>query len=137
MNLDRPVRDLMTADPRTVSLTDALTDVHTFMLNGGFHHVPVVEGPRLVGMLSATDMMAVLRDLPPELADTGVVLDESRTVATLMTRQVETLDEQATLRDAAELFATGRFHALPIVRGGDLVGILTTTDLIRSALAQS
>lgn len=136
MQLDQPITDLMTADPRTVGVDDSLTDVQTFMLNGGFHHVPVVEGEAVVGILSTTDTMAVLRDLPEELEDTGVVLDESRSIRTLMTDDVATLSSGATVRDAVQHFATGRYHALPVVDDGVLVGIVTTTDLMAAWLAE-
>jgi predicted transcriptional regulator len=85
MNLDLPVHHVMTSLPRTLRIDETLTDAWTWMLNGGFHHLPVTNEGQLVGMLSASDLRAVLRDLPDEIYDTGVILDDSRTVETLMT----------------------------------------------------
>jgi CBS domain-containing protein len=48
-----------------------------------------------------------------------------------MTTELVTLRPDHTLRDAARRFATGGFHALPVVDGEALVGLLTTTDLMR------
>ena len=135
MDLEAPITTWMTAMPQTVSVTDTLTDVWTCMLNGGYHHIPVVDGDRLVGMLSFTDLAQAVRDLPPDIRGTGVILDERHTVRSLMSERVTSLPHTARARDAAKIFATGRLHALPVVNGDRLVGIVTTTDLARRALA--
>lgn len=135
LDLEANIRRLMTPDPWVVRVGDSLTDVWTGMLNGGFHHVPVVSEHRLVGMLSLTDLAQALRDVPPEIRHTGVILDESLTVAKLMTRTVDSLPVSARVRDVVERFALGRYHAVPILDGDVLVGIVTTTDLARALLA--
>jgi CBS domain-containing protein len=135
LDLEANVRRLMTPDPWAVRVGDSLTDVWTGMLNGGFHHVPVVSGERLVGMLSITDLAQVLRDVPTELRDTGVILDETSSVDKLMTHTVDTVPVSARVRDVVERFALGRYHAVPVVDGDVLVGIVTTTDLARALLA--
>jgi CBS domain-containing membrane protein len=131
MNLDLPVHHVMTSLPRTLRIDETLTDAWTWMLNGGFHHLPVTNEGQLVGMLSASDLRAVLRDLPDEIYDTGVILDDSRTVETLMTPDPVSIGPDAPLREAFEALATGRFHALPVTTGGLVVGIVTSTDLLR------
>lgn len=137
MNLDTPVHTLMTWRPRLLDLHGDLSDAWTYMLNGGFHHLPVVTDGHLVGILSATDLRAVLRTLPDDIYETGVVLDTNHTIRTLMTEAPDTLAPDETLRDAAIAFASGRYHALPIVDGHEVVGILTTTDLVKWMLEQS
>jgi CBS domain-containing protein len=134
MNLDLPVRHVMTTLPRTLRLDETLSDAWTWMLNGGFHHLPVTHEGQLVGILSASDLRAVLRDLPDELYETGVILDDSRTVGTLMTADPESIGPDAPLREAFEALATGRYHALPVTTGGLVIGIVTSTDLLRHAL---
>lgn len=135
MDLSRPVRDIMSALPRTLSVDETLSDAWTWMLNGGFHHLPVTQEGQLVGILSASDMRAVLRDLPEELFDTGVILDTSRTVATLMTPDPVTIEPEAPISEAFDALATGRYHALPVTTGGTVVGIVTSTDLLRYVIA--
>ena len=131
MNLDLPVHHVMTSLPRTLRIDETLTDAWTWMLNGGFHHLPVTNEGQLVGMLSASDLRAVLRDLPDEIYDTGVILDDSRTVETLMTPDPVSIGPDAPLREAFEALATGRFHALPVTTGGLVVGFVTSTVLLR------
>ena len=135
MNLDLPVRDLVSPMLRTLRTDQTLSDAWTEMLNGGFHHLPVTQDGQLVGILSASDLRAVLRDLPDDIYETGVVLDSSRTVQTLMTPDPVTITPDAPLREAFEALATGRYHALPVTTAGAVVGILTSTDLLRYALS--
>ncbi len=135
-----PVTAHMRADPVTLPHDATLTDAWTLMLNGGFHHVPVVDTAggrrRLVGLLSSRDLAARLLSLPREILDTGVVLNDDA-VAVLMTRDLVTVGPQATIRDAAQALATGAFHALPVVDDrGEFLGLLTSTDLVRGWLTE-
>jgi CBS domain-containing protein len=128
--LDLPVRDVMTARPRCVDVREDLSDVWTEMLNGGFHHVPVLQEGQLVGILSASDLRALIRAMPEELQETGVILAE-QTIGGLMSPEPDRVDAHDTVRDVAEAFASGRYHALPVCEGDAVVGIVTTTDLVR------
>ncbi len=133
MNLDAPIRRFMTGHVATVSVGASLTDARTLMVNGGFHHVPVVDGEILVGMLSASDLLGTLKAQDPELADTGVVLDD-RVVSEVMSRVPVTVSIDASVREAVVQFAEGGFHAVPVVAGSRLMGIFTTRDLARHLL---
>lgn len=128
------VADLMHPEPFTVSVHNSLTDVYTLMLNGSFHHVPLVDGKRLVGIISASDLVEALSDLPPELIETGVILDEKHSLVDLAQREVVTVSPEDPLELAVSRMRDGGFHALPVVRDGELVGILTSTDILRARL---
>lgn len=132
MDLSQPVRARMTPTPKVVRLADDLTDAWTEMLNGGFHHLPVVDADgKVIGMLSKTDLAVALDGLDPTLKDTGVVLDDHHGLQDLMTRDVVWVGPEASLRDVAVLLAQGRFHAVPVVDAEErLLGIVTTTDLV-------
>lgn len=134
LDLDANIRRLMTSAPWVVSVRDSLTDVWTGMLNGGFHHVPVVDGGRLVGLLSLTDLAQLVAEVPPELRETGVILAEHQDVTSRMTTSVDTLPVSGTVRDAVSRLAGGRYHSVPVVDGDTLVGIVTTTDVLRALL---
>lgn len=133
MNLDTPVRQLMTRDVRTIARTATLSDAWTEMLNGGFRHLPVVDGDVLVGMLSASDLLAEVKSLPGALRDTGFVPDD-RPVGDLMSGALVSVGADAPVRQALEHFSRGHLHALPVVAGSRLVGIFTTADLARALL---
>lgn len=134
MNLDRPISDLMNP-PVTVDVADSLTDVRTAMLNRGFHHMPVLQDGKLVGLLSALDLMRATHDLDADVLATGVVLSD-QTIGSLMQQDLVCMAPSAPLRAAVAVLAEGRFHSLPVVEDGLLVGIVTTTDLMRQLLRQ-
>ena len=107
------------------------------LANNPYHHVPVVSGEKLVGMISATDMVRL------SLAIYGVderavdaMLDSQHTIESVMTKELTTIKAKDTVRTAAEVLGEGKFHSLPVVDGDKLVGLVTSTDVIRYLLAQ-
>ena len=63
---DMVVSDWMTRDPDTLSPDDTTQHAAVLMIHGGFRHMPIVEGERVVGMLSIRDLMrVVLEDSSP------------------------------------------------------------------------
>jgi CBS domain-containing protein len=56
------VSDWMTRDPETMSPDDTTQHAAVLMIHGGFRHMPLVEGERVVGMLSIRDLMRVVLD---------------------------------------------------------------------------
>jgi CBS domain-containing membrane protein len=131
-----PVSRIMTEGPATVHVHDKLSDARARMTSGGFHHLPVVSGTKVVGMLSSTDILEVsyLYGQDPRAVD--AVLDDTHSVESLMTPNVHTIDQHEPIRRAFELLSEGAYHALPVVDGEALVGIVTSTDLLRYALEQ-
>jgi CBS domain-containing protein len=59
------VADVMTGQPETVAPDESLAQARVVMLHGGFRHLPVVEGGKLVGMLSMRDLFAAVDDEAP------------------------------------------------------------------------
>jgi CBS domain-containing protein len=99
------------------------------------HHLPVVRDGRLAGMLSSADVMKLEYFAPKSAADRASYLDERLTIEQLMHRPVVSLRASVSLDDAAERLIGSGVHAVPIVDEEDRVlGIVTTTDIIRSLL---
>lgn len=134
--LARSVRGVLTSDPATVHPSQRLSVVRHAMIASGGHHVPVVDDGRFVGLVAPSDL---LRVLPPDAyAKDPDALDRTLDRVDLrktMQEDVLTIPPEATVRDACEKLARGGFHCLPVVDGhGKLVGVVTTSDLIRALL---
>ncbi|NVB38934.1 CBS domain-containing protein [Pseudenhygromyxa sp. WMMC2535] len=137
MKRNEPVSKIMTTDIQTVHTGQKLSEVRKMLADNPYHHVPVVSGKQLIGMISATDMIKL------SLAIYGVderavdaMLDSQHTIESVMTNELTTIAAKDTVRDAAELLSKGTFHSLPVVDGDALVGLVTSTDVIKYLLDQ-
>jgi acetoin utilization protein AcuB len=124
------VRTWMSKNVVTVSPDKTMKDATDIMREHEFRHLPVVEGDRLVGMVTLTD----IRCSSPSLATTfsvgeiNYLVDQIR-VSDMMTREVVTVSPDTTVEDAALMGHKRGISALPVVEDGRLVGIITQTDL--------
>lgn len=136
MKRNESVRKIMTSNPVTVQVGQSIAEAYKILLEYDFHHVPVIDGKGLVGLITSTDIGRVTYSFDTDNRMTDAVLDHTRTIADVMQKNVKSLSSGASIREAAELLADGSFHAVPIVDDGALVGIVTSTDLIRYLLEQ-
>jgi CBS domain-containing protein len=138
MKHNEPVHKIMAADPVTVHEKQKLSEVHQLFVERRIHHVPVVSGDRLIGLISANDLLRVSWGDPnrqdPRQVD---ALLDTLTIRDVMQEDIVTLRRHDTVRRAAELLAQGEYHSLPVLGDDDaLVGMVTTTDLIKYLLEQ-
>lgn len=128
----------MSSDVMTIHLAQKVSDARRLLAEQPFDHLPVLSGTKLVGMLSSRDLLRITFDAKnADARSVDAVLDHSFALEDVMTKNLTTIRGIDTIRHAAELLANGRFDSLPVVDdGGDLVGIVTTTDLIRYLLDQ-
>lgn len=133
MKRNEQVHTIMTRDPVTVHQGQKLSEVRKQMVDNGFHHMLVVSGKTLVGVISLTDLLRVsIGD--PSLTDPRAFdawLDHNVSYDDVMQRTPATVGAHDTIRSAVDILAEGRFHSLPVIEEGDLVGIVTTTDMLR------
>ena len=126
------VREIMTSDVTTVQETEMLLDAAMIFARSSLRHLPVLRDSLLVGVVTERD---VKRFAPGVLS--GVTsgkyneIMESTPLSRVMTRDPMTLKPSQDVADAAEIFSTKRFGCLPVVEEGKLVGIVTTTDMLR------
>ena len=133
------ITHVMTRDLQTINLTTSLSEVGKIFSECNIHHLPVVEGASLRGMLSYTDLMRVsFADSFGVNANQNVyeVLDRTTSVEQVMTPDPQSITSQASVRDAAEILANSDFHSLPVVDEGEIVGIVTSADLLKYLLDQ-
>jgi len=110
-------------------IQDALKLMHTEHIR----RVPVVDARgRLVGLVSEMDL---LKASPSEATSLSIwevhYLLSKITVERVMTREVITVAEQTPIEEAARIMADNEIGGLPVLRGRELVGIVTETDLFR------
>lgn len=117
---------------------DPISKVRQLIQEHGVHHIPVVSGDQLVGIVTWCDILRVSFGdaFSTDQRSVDATLDHSMTLEDLMRKDPVHIREDATIRDAAEVLAEGDFHALPVTRDGKLVGLVTSTDLIKYLLAQ-
>ena len=127
------VRDLMTAKPITADPNTPVLEARQVMLGKRIRHLLVTDGPQLVGIVTDRDIRLNLPSPATSLSVWEINYLLARlTVASVMTKKLVTVSPEADPRDAAVLMLDHRIGALPVVDGGELLGILTETDLLRA-----
>ena len=133
-----PVSEIMTKDLVVLNLNDGLDKAEHLFKVHSIRHIPVLDGDKIVGMLSLTDLLRI------SFAD-GAYEDEENietivynmfTISQVMAKNVESVAPNTTVKEVAEELAAKEYHALPVVENEKLVGIVTTTDLINYLLKQ-
>ena len=138
MDFTAPVSTIMSRKLITVSPGDKMMAVKEIFDNQRIHHIPVVKYTKLVGLVSKTDYLHFMRGMSTHPHDR--ILEESRlnnyNVEEIMTKGMATLESTERINVALQIFSENLFHAIPVVDDGQLVGMLTTFDIIKELLAE-
>lgn len=130
MNLNDSVATIMTSDVVTIASNQKLLDLKRIYENQRFHHhVPVVDGHKVSGIVSLIDFMRVVSGA--SLDDDETVYHDT-TVAKVMSPRVVSLPKTATIAEAAGILGRGEVRSVLILDGEELAGIITTADIIRN-----
>jgi CBS-domain-containing membrane protein len=119
------IKELMKRTPTTVQIDDDLTTARDLMVWMGIRHLPVLDGGKLIGILSESDVAAFQ-------ARTGISPRSmsGHPVEQAMHTPVETSSPEESVDEAAERMAARKIGCLPVVQGSELVGIVTSTDIL-------
>lgn len=133
-----PISEIMTKDVITLNHTDDLETAESLFKNKKIRHIPVVSGEQIIGMLSYTDLLRIsFADAIDEEEDTvDTVVYNMFTIEQVMAKNLISVNSTTTIKEVAEILSKKEFHAIPVVDDNNLVGIVTTTDLINYLLAQ-
>lgn len=138
MKKREPVSHIMTRDLFTLNHTNSLADAEKLFHEHKVRHLPVVTGSKLVGMLSLTDLQRI--SFVDNFGDGEDIVDTSvyslLSLEQVMASNPIFVSSTKTIKDVAEILSKQEFHALPVVDDGELVGIVTTTDLIKFLIDQ-
>ena len=132
MNVLSPVSTIMTTRLKAVNPEDSLERIKAIFDEHGIHHIPVVRYKEILGIISKSDFLHFLHGYAQ--SDMDKFVEKTRlktwTAKEIMTEKMAKIDSAEPIRTALELFKINRFHALPVVDDGELVGIVTTYDII-------
>ncbi|MDF0591249.1 CBS domain-containing protein [Candidatus Methanocrinis natronophilus] len=146
------VRDVMNPEPVAIQATAAVSDAVRLLRTEEISGMPVLEGEKLVGVVSESDllkMLSVEREgglwLPSPLEILEVPIRDlirweklqaeaeeagTTTVSEVMTRKVFTVGPEESIQRAASMMVRHRINRLPVLEGERLVGIVTRGDII-------
>lgn len=126
------VKDIMMKKVVTIEKEEPLRSVMILMRKHDIHHLPVVNGQKLVGIVSDRDIYRALPSLLDlsEQVDVATLLDTIR-VKKIMTHPVKVVTPKMDTRELAGFLLKYRFRCFPVVSEGKVAGIITTTDLLR------
>jgi acetoin utilization protein AcuB len=116
----------------TTKPDSCLIDAFEIMRDHRIRHVPVVEGDKLVGIVSDRDVRSALpsrRGLQEGWASLGESLLSTR-VAQVMSVMPIRIAPGASIREAAQIMCRDKIGALPVVDDGRLIGILSAEDIL-------
>ena len=118
-----PISQIMICDPATANANDVVATAKLKMMRKGIGGLPVVDGKKLVGVITHRDIV---------LAGDGVL---GLTVDQVMTKDVRTVCANAGLKDVVELMAETGFQRIPVILAEELVGMVTQSSVVH-ALAE-
>lgn len=149
---DLKVRDIMSTEILSVTTDTTVTDAAKKMVENRVGSLPVLEGDKLVGIVTEGDL--IMQDVKIEFPTYLHLLDgfimyppatarfESELkkavgadVGTVMTKDPVTIDADATVEEAATLLVDRDVSRLPVLEGGKLVGVVSKSDVVRSLIA--
>lgn len=133
-----PVTAIMTKNVLTLSTKDNLDKAEELFKKNNIRHLPITSGKKVVGMLSYTDLMRIsfADAVGEDEHDVDTTVYNMFSIEQVMAKNVVSVTAQTTIQEVAEFLSKKEFHALPVVENDQLVGIVTTTDLIKYLLAQ-
>lgn len=118
----RHVRDVMTPNPECVSERDSITDVARIMKEKDTGVVPVVDGKKIIGLI--TDRDIVVRGIAEGRDVSTVKVNE------IMSKSIRSVKEDTPLAEVLDLMGSAEIRRLPVVNGNDeLVGIVSLGDI--------
>jgi len=119
------VRDVMTKEPRVVRRDTSVQEVVATMSKYDISSVIVVQEKRPVGMITHKDIVS-------KIVQTRIPPDAVKAIE-VMTTPVVTISEDASIEEAARIMSKKHIKKLVVVRDSELVGIITSSDLVRVA----
>ncbi len=149
----RRVKEVMSSPVVNVAPDTLVRDAVALLAERNVSGAPVMEGGKIVGIFSEVDVLSSLKTTKknlrlvfPSLSSIGIAFQEElvqrelleayeeigeKPVSEVMSKQVHTVDDDITLKDAVMVMVSADVNRLPVLKDGALVGILTRGDVIK------
>lgn len=133
-----PVSKIMTKELITLSLSDDLYIAEKLFKKHHIRHIPIVEEGHIIGMLSYSDLKRIsfLDSYDANEVKVDNAIYEMLSIQQIMVKNPVKVGVNISIKSVVEILAKQEFHALPVVENDILVGIVTTTDLLKYLLDQ-
>ena len=126
----------MSNDIITINKTQSIREVSDIIKDENIRHVPVVSGEKVIGMLSKVDLQKISFVNTVDGDELTTALYDGLNIEQVMTKDVKVVQKDDTIYDVATILSKNEFHSLPVLENEKLVGIVTTTDLIKYLVDQ-
>lgn len=132
IKVTQPVSKIMTRNVVTIDINADLSDACRLFLANKIRHLPVVRDESMVGLLSYNDVLRLSfgesYDDKSEIDDTVFKLLQ---VEQIMVADPIKIHANCSIRKAAKILINNKFHALPVIEKHKVVGMISTTDLLK------
>jgi len=118
------VKDIMTRSVGTIESKRTIRDAATVMSRAQVGSLIIMDGDKIAGIITEGDISKTLANKANP---------DKVTVKRVMSRQLVTVSPDLRVEEAAKLMADKKIKKLPVLEGGNLVGIVTQTDIVASS----
>lgn len=129
---ERTVREIMMGSPVTLKPDDTLKLANDVISLGRIRHIPIVDDGKLIGLLTERDLIgAAANEIFGLKEKTRSALLKTVLIKDIMKKRLITVEPDTKIQEAAHLMAAKKVGCLPVLSEGALVGLVTTTDVLR------
>ncbi|MFV0170967.1 CBS domain-containing protein [Empedobacter falsenii] len=131
-----PVNQIMAKVLIAVPANKKLSEVNELFKEYNIRHIPVTEGTKLVGVVSKNDVSRLGYGVGDVDTNALNALYDTYELKDVMVKEPVTVSSETNVKDVAEILSQQSFHSLPVVDNNEVVGIVTSTDLVKYLLEQ-
>ncbi len=131
-----PVSQIMAKVLIAVPTNKKISEVNELFKEYNIRHIPVTEGTKLAGVVSKNDVTKLGYGAGEMDQNALNAIYDTYELKDVMVKKPLTVSPDTNIKDVAEILSEQSFHSLPVVDDDEVVGIVTTTDLVKYLLEQ-
>lgn len=130
-----PVSKIMTKNVITIDINADLSDACRLFLDNKIRHLPVVKNDNIVGVLSYNDVLRLsFGESYDDKSDIDDTIYKLLQIEQIMVAEPVIIHENCSIKKATKILINNKFHALPVILKHKVVGMISTTDLLKYCL---